>query len=74
MAVRKTINRYKTEPFGHEYKEVLKRGKAFHKDGSFMMVEYKSVWTAASLPAWGKLPDGARVYEKVSGRWIERTA
>ena len=29
MAVRRQCNRYRTEPSGYDYKDVLKRGKAF---------------------------------------------
>lgn len=71
MAVRRQCNRYRTEPFGNDFNDVLKRGKAFHKDGSFMMVEYGKTWTAMRLPSWGAIPANAKVYTKEGRFWRE---
>lgn len=30
MGARKSINRYRTEPYGYDYKDVLNRGKRFY--------------------------------------------
>ena len=50
MSVRKQHNRYRTEPYGRNYKNVLKRGKAFFTIGgehySFEMSQYHGIWTA----------------------------
>lgn len=71
MAVRRQCNRYRTEPFGRDYEDVLKRGKAFYKEGSFMMAEYSGVWSALNIPAFGTLPESARIFSKIDGRWQE---
>lgn len=72
MGARRSINRYKTEPFGRDYDDVLKRGKVFHRDrGSFMMLKYGNTWNAFELPAFGKLPEDAIVITKKNGRWVE---
>lgn len=69
MAARSTRNRYRTEPFGRDFADVLKRGKAFHNPNAFMMVEYGGIWTALSLPTWGEMPAGAIVFKKIGARW-----
>lgn len=71
MAVRRQCNRYRAEPFGNDFNDVLKRGKAFHKDGAFMMVKYGETWTAMSLPIWGAIPENAKVYTKEGRFWKE---
>ena len=76
MAVRRQCNRYKTEPFGKDYNDVLKRGKSFFKiEGEFMMMPplYEgSIWTAHRLPVFGSLPKGAIVFAKENGRWHKK--
>lgn len=75
MAVRKQHNRYRTEPFGTDFSEVLKKSKAFFKDGTFMIFGgiHGRVWCASRLPAsCFALPQDARIFTKVSGRWTEQ--
>ncbi len=74
MAVRRQCNRYRTPPFGADFNDVLKRGKAFHKDGEFMVWGGSNggVWCADSIPAWGEIPADAKIYKKVGHRWIEQ--
>ena len=73
MAVRRQINRYRTEPYGEDFDSVLKRAKRFFTIGDlhepFMMFEYRGAWNAFSLPAWGSLPQGAIVYRWNGKRW-----
>lgn len=74
MSVRKQCNRYRTEPFGTDFEEVLKRGKRFFSVGytpgdQFMMTKYGTTWTACQLPAFGKIPTDAIVYEKDGRYW-----
>ena len=69
MAVRKQCNRYKTEPFGTDYNDVLKRAKRFFKDGTFMMVKYGNVWTSTTVPIGFKKPENAIYFTKNNGRW-----
>lgn len=84
MGARKHINRYRTEPCGYDYNEVLKKGKIFHRNsfnGIFEMTPYKGIdgrifWTAESetLPPF-KRADGTRIYkfDNAAKRWIELT-
>lgn len=70
MAVRRQINRYKTEPFGRDFNEVLRKGKRFHSIvGEFMMVEYFGVWTAAATVKRGATPKGAIIFKKMGRKW-----
>lgn len=71
MSARKHINRYRTEPSGYDYNEVLKKGKTFHRaSGIFDMSPYKGkyddrvLWTATrhSLPPF-KPSEGTRRYK-----------
>lgn len=82
MGARRTINRYRIEPSGYDFAEVLKKGKVFHRNaynGVFEMTPYKGIdertfWTAhtETLPPFKK-PDGTRTYkfDKERGRWFE---
>lgn len=72
MAVRKQCNRYKTDPFGSEFCDVLQRAKAFYKYGTFIICEMGGVFSA-SRPSLGfKNPENARYFEKIGRKWIER--
>lgn len=75
MAVRRQCNRYRTEPYGKDFNDVLKRGKAFHKDGVFMVWggSRGGVWEADRLPAFGTIPEDARIFAKTGKRWVEQT-
>ena len=68
MSARSHRNRYRVEPFGTSYEDVLQRGKSFH-DSSFMMVEYGGTWGAYSIPVFGELPKGAIIFTKDGKRW-----
>lgn len=83
MGARREINRYRTTPSGYDYNDVLRRGKAFHRNsfnGIFEMMPYTSpsdgrtLWSAEfeTLPPFKK-PDGTRTYkfDETRKRWIE---
>lgn len=84
MGARSTHNRVRTTPSGYDYNDVLKRGKAFHKNaynGIFEMQPYSGkdgniLWTAESetLPPFTR-PNGTRIYkfDLSRKRWIEIT-
>lgn len=76
MSVRKQHNRYRVDPYGTDKADVLRRGKRFFTIGNyhqdFMLMPYKDIWTASSLPAWGKMPRGAIVVTWNGKRWTER--
>lgn len=71
MAVRKQCNRYRTEPFGRGFEDVLKRAKAFFKDGTFYITEYKGCYSAFR-PALGFNDPANAVYFTKTGRKWER--
>lgn len=81
MGVRRTINRYRTTPSGFDYDDVLRRGKAFHRnnlDGFEMVpngtIEGRVLWSAefVTMPPFKK-PDGTRTYQfdNARKRWVE---
>lgn len=73
MAVRRQCNRYKTEPFGSDEQNVIKRAKAFFKDGEFMITKYGLTYCSSRLPLnQFKTPLGARIFKKINGRWFEQ--
>ncbi len=79
MSVRKQHNRYRTEPYGRNYKDVLKRGKAFFTIGgehySFEMSQYHGIWTAHERTLPGCSPGrGAIIVEwnQRKRKWEER--
>lgn len=81
MGARRTINRYRTTASGYDYDDVLRRGKAFHRNNldGFEMVPFDTSdgrvqWSAefiTKLPF--KKPDGTRTYQfdEARKRWIE---
>ncbi len=73
MGVRRQCNRYKTNPYGSDFNDVLKRAKAFFKDGEFMIWGgTHGVWCADFLPGKAfSLPKDAHIFRKVGRRWIE---
>ena len=83
MAVRKQCNRYRTEPFGKDYKAVLKKAKAFFSRGgyheSFEMTDFlgDGYWLAhpRTLPPF-KIHKGTIIVEwnRDKKRWEERDA
>ena len=73
MAVRRQCNRYKTEPWGTDYKEVLKRAKAFFKDETFYITKYNTVYCSFRPSFRFKDPDDAVYYKKVGHKWIEQS-
>ena len=82
MGVRRTINRYRTTPSGYDYDDVLRRGKAFHRNNldGFEMVPSTSPYSGKTLwfaefptkPPFKK-PDGTRTYQfdNARKRWVE---
>lgn len=81
MGVRRTINRYRTTPSGFDYDDVLRRGKAFHRNNidGFEMVPHvcssgRVMWSAEFItkPTFKK-HDGTRTYQfdRVRKRWVE---
>lgn len=84
MAVRKQCNRYRTEPHGYDYKEVLKKGKAFYTYNGywegithdpFEMSCYDGLWIAhkRTLPGF-RIKEGTIIVEWDidKKRWYER--
>lgn len=72
MGARKTHNRYRTEPYGRDFKDVLKRAKAFFKDGTFYITEYFGLFCAFRPSVWAKDPSNAVYFTKVEHRWIQQ--
>lgn len=81
MGARRTINRYRTIPSGYDYDDVLRRGKAFHRNNldGFEMVPFDTsdgrvLWSAefVTMPPFKK-HDGARTYQfdKTRKHWVE---
>lgn len=81
MGVRRTINRYRTTPSGYDYDDVLRRGKAFHRNNinGFEMVPFDTSdgrvrWYAefVTKPPFKK-HDGTRTYQfdNARKRWVE---
>lgn len=68
MAVRHQHNRRKTEPWGTDFNDVLKRAKAFFKDGVFYITKYQDIYSAGRPSIVFKNPDDARYFQK-QGRW-----
>lgn len=83
MGARRTINHYRETPSGHNYDDVLKRGKVFYRDyGIFEMVPFRNKeneimrWSAEGIIfSQFKRPEGTRVYrfDFIRKRWIEIT-
>ena len=80
MAVRQQHNRYRTEPHGYDYDEVLKKGKVFYRaSGEFEMSPYKSpyddrvMWTAFPKTIGFAVADGTRRYKfnTITKKWEE---
>lgn len=77
MGVRRQCNRYKTEPYGADFNDVLKRAKAFFRDdGEFMICGYQlsrpTVWTSSSVPLPPfSIRSDTRIYKKIGRRWVE---
>lgn len=71
MSVRKQCNRYRTEPYGKDREDVIKRAKAFYKDGCFLIHEYKGIYfvQTPSLPPFAD-PHGSTYYTKRGRKWV----
>lgn len=72
MSIRKQCNRYKTEPFGTCFEDVLKRAKAFYKNGTFYISKYGNTYTALRPSIAFKDPSDAIYFVKQNGRWIKK--
>lgn len=72
MGARRTINRYRTEPFGTDFNDVLKRAKTFFKDETFYITEYRGVYNAFRPSIAFKDPENAVYFEKQGRRWIRK--
>lgn len=72
MGARKTHNRYRTEPYGSDFRDVLKRAKAFFKDGTFYISEYCNVYSSNRPSVWAKDPTNAVYFTKVNNKWIKQ--
>lgn len=72
MAVRKQHNRYKTEPNGTDFDDVVKRAKAFYKNETFYISEYGNVYTAFRPSVWAKDPKNAIYFDEIGHRWVRR--
>ena len=73
MEVRRQCNRYREEPYGTDFDNVVRRAKLFYKDGTFLVSKFKHIY-CAQRPAIKpyKDPDGAVYFEKVGHRWERR--
>lgn len=73
MAVRRQCNRYRTEPFGEDFDDVVKRAKAFYKDETFLVSKFNRTY-CAERPAIHpfKDPEDAVYFVKVGRRWERR--
>lgn len=64
------------EPIGDDYKDVLKRAKAFFKTVTFYIAKYehedRTVYYTDRVSECFKIPEDADIYEKVGNRWIKR--
>lgn len=74
MSVRKSINRYKTDPFGESFDDVVKRAKAFYCDGAFIVFKYGKTWNASRPAAGFNNPQGSVAFTKINGKWKEEGA
>ena len=72
MGARSTHNRYKTEPFGSDFKDVLKRAKAFFKDGTFYITKFNKTYCSERPSVWAKDPSDAVYFTKVNHKWIQQ--
>lgn len=72
MAVRKQCNRYKTEPYGRDFNDVLKRAKAFYKDETFYITKYGHIYSAFRPSIGFKDPSDAVYFDKIGRRWVRR--
>lgn len=73
MAVRHQHNRYRTEPYGADFDDVVRRAKRFFKDETFIITKYKDIYSAfrSNEPAF-KDPDDAIYFDKIGRRWVRR--
>ena len=79
MAVRKQCNRYRTEPYGMAYEEVLKKAKAFYRTaGVFELTQSSSgMWHAQSETNYPFIKnETARTYKfnYQTNKWLEVVA
>ena len=72
MAVRKQHNRYRTEPYGTDFGNVLKRAKAFFKDGEFYITKYREVFSAFRPSIGFENPKDAVYFEKQGRFWVRK--
>ena len=72
MAVRRQCNRYREEPYGTDFDNVVKRAKIFFKDGPFLVSKFKHIY-CSGRPAVHpyKDPDDAVYFTKEGRRWRE---
>ena len=80
MAVRSQHNRYREEPWGHDFNDVLKRGKVFHRaSGEFDMIPFTDSnnnitdWMASRVQIGFRVHEGTRrfVFNVRTKRWEE---
>ena len=72
MAVRRQCNRYRTEPYGNDFDNVLKRAKAFFKDGTFFITKHNDLYFAFRPSLGFNDPVDAIYYDKQEKRWVRR--
>ena len=80
MSVRRRINRYRTEPSGYDYNEVLRKSKAFYRCSEYFEIHpYKIdgeiIYSASSKTIGFKIGEGTRIYKfnREIKRWQEIT-
>ena len=71
MAVRRQINRYRVDPFGDSFETVLKRAKAFYKDGTFYITNYMGTYSAFRPSIGFKDPSDAIYFTKTGRNWVK---
>lgn len=80
MSVRRRINRYRTEPSGYDYNEVLKKSKAFYRSSEYFEIHPikiggQIIYSASSKTIGFKIGEGTRMYmfDRKIKRWQEIT-
>lgn len=72
MAVRSTHNVARTDPWGRDFADVLKRSKAYYKDGTFFLWQYKEIWQSGRPSIAFKDPDGSIYFTKQGRHWVRQ--
>jgi hypothetical protein len=74
MAARKCIGRARVIPSGYDFKDVLNKGKAFHKNTDFEMQPHNfsgvTLWSAETVTREPfKAPEGTIIVIRIKQGW-----